>query len=80
MLASIIRTVVPVIVGLVVSLALRAGIQLDDASVTSVVTSVVTGVYYVVARFLETRVNPSFGWLLGLAKQPAYDYSAKHAA
>lgn len=78
MLASIIRTVVPAVVGLIVTLALKAGIQLDDAAVTSVVTSVVTGVYYVAVRLLETKVAPSFGWLLGLAKTPEYGYAPKH--
>ena len=48
--------------------------MIDDATSAGIVqafTGVVIGVYYLVVRFLETKV-PAFGWLLGLAKLPTY--------
>jgi len=69
---SIVRTVIPLIVGFLLTWALKAGFDLDDDSVTNVVTVIVTGVYYALVRFLEVHVNPSLGWLLGLAKPPVY--------
>ena len=39
---------------------------------TTVVTALATGLYYVVARLLETYVAPRFGWLLGKPVVPVY--------
>lgn len=74
LVVSWIRTVVPVIVGGLVTWLVRQG-WLADASVqqplTEVVMVAVTGVYYFVARTLETWW-PGFGWLLGVPKAPVY--------
>lgn len=72
---SLVRTFTPIIVGYVVGLFVTAGIELDpdfESSLTLLVGAVLSGVYYVAARLLETYVEPRFGWLLGLAKQPEY--------
>jgi len=71
-LASLIRTVVPVVVGLVLSYALKANLHLDDQWVTDAVTLAVTTGFYALVRVLETFVSSKFGWLLGLAKTPTY--------
>lgn len=73
--SSYLRTGVTIAVGtLVAYLAKRAHIIIDPdtaAGLQSAFTAAVIGAYYVVVRALETKV-PAFGWLLGLAKQPAY--------
>lgn len=72
MLASILRTLVPLIVGWVLALPVvsAAGVTEDDA--TRAVQVLVTVAYYLLARLAEEYVSPRFGWLLGLAKRPTY--------
>jgi hypothetical protein len=73
--ASYLRTSVGIAVGTGVAwLARHAHIIIDtstSAGVTSAFTATTIGAYYLVVRFLETKV-PAFGWLLGLAKLPTY--------
>lgn len=72
---SLVRTFVPVIVGSVVGWVAVSGVPLDagvEVGVTTVVTALATGLYYVVARLLETYVAPRFGWLLGKPVAPVY--------
>lgn len=76
-LSSLLRTVVPIIVGAVLTFLVKHGILDPDTTseaeeLTLLLNTVVTGAYYAAVRLLETKVNPSFGWLLGLAKQPGY--------
>lgn len=71
-LASVIRTVVPVIVGLVLSYAVKVGLHLDEAWVTDLVTLAITTAYYSGVRILETRGSAAWGWLLGKASAPKY--------
>lgn len=69
---SLIRTFVPILVGLAVSLGLKFGFELDVEGVTDLSTALVTAVYYAAVRFLEVKVSPKWGWLLGKPKQPVY--------
>ena len=73
---SIIRTVTAILVGWLVTLAVRLGVEIDEATAATTVQAIVTGVVYAVVRFLEERVAPQFGWLLGLAKPPRYERSS----
>lgn len=73
--ASLVRTGVTLAIGwLIAKLAQNANIVIDDQTSTGLVqafTVAATAVYYLIVRFLETKV-PAFGWLLGLAKLPTY--------
>jgi hypothetical protein len=75
-LASIVRTVVPLLVGLLVAGFSKIGVPVDDDSVAAVVNGLVSAgvaaAYYVVARLLEVFASSKFGWLLGFAKAPVY--------
>jgi len=61
--ASVIRTLVPIIVGTLVA----NGIEIDSEALTVVII----GLYYSVVRLLEVNF-PSAGWLLGLKGTPNY--------
>jgi mannitol-specific phosphotransferase system IIBC component len=73
--ASVVRMFVATAVGTLVAwLAKNAHIIIDNntsAGLVQAFTATVIGVYYLVVRFLETKV-PAFGWLFGLAKLPTY--------
>src|ERR1044072_911594 len=73
--ASLVRAGVTLAVGwLVATLAKNAHVIVDDqtsAGLVQAFTVAVTALYYLVVRFLETKI-PAFGWLLGLAKLPTY--------
>jgi hypothetical protein len=73
--ASIVRTFVALAVGTVVAyLARRWHVVLDAGTSDGLVqafTATVIGVYYVVARLLESKWR-GFGFLLGLTRQPKY--------
>lgn len=75
MLASILRTVVPVIVGVLLGWAAKVGLDLSGGAVTEIVTVVLTAAYYALARWIE-QTWPNLGQFLlslGLArKQPVY--------
>ncbi len=63
-ITRLIRTWVPLAVGVLV-----ANIpQLADVINTDALVVVVVGLYYGLAAFLEQRVHPAFGWLLGVPK------------
>ena len=73
--SSLVRTVVPIIAGALLTLLVNLGIDLDEDStlaLTTFLTGLLTAVYYLVVRFLEEKVSPQWGWLLGLAKGPSY--------
>lgn len=75
LIVSNIRTQSPILVGLALSwIAMRLGIIIDEGTSTAVAslfTAVVSGVYYAVARYLES-ISPAFGWLLGRPTEPSY--------
>lgn len=71
-LASLWRTVVPVIVGTLAAWLAHAGIGVDSAAATAWLTAAFSGAYYAVFRVLEAHVSPAWGWLLGLARPPQY--------
>ncbi len=59
-----IRTVVPTAVAILV-----ANFPfLDGVFNTDALIGVAIGAYYLLAAFLENRVHPLFGWLLGMPK------------
>jgi len=69
------RTAVPVIVGWVAALLARIYIHVDDQALSQALVGAFAVVYYGLFRLLEAKVSPAFGWLLGLAKPPAYPQS-----
>lgn len=71
LLASLIRTYVPMLVGLI-GPALTQYLGLSDARIWSVSAFAVAAGYYLVVRLVETYVSPKVGWLLGYAKVPGY--------
>lgn len=75
--ASIIRTFVPYLVGYVLTLLAKAGFGLPEEAVTELLTIALGTLYYALARVLETRFKPVWGWLIGLPKSPTYDATAK---
>ena len=75
MLASIIRTVVPMVVGVIIGQAARIGLDLNPGAVTGIVTVVVGYLYYQVARLLEQHYPAAGRVLLALGltgKVPVY--------
>jgi hypothetical protein len=71
-LASLWRTVVPVLAGALLSMAARAGWHLDSSVVTGWLTAGFAAGYYALFRVLEAHVSARWGWLLGLARPPQY--------
>lgn len=75
LLPSYIRTLVPYLVGLVVSWLTTKGINVPEnyqSEAIATLTVVFGQLYYIIIRWLETRVNPRLGVLLGKAKAPTY--------
>lgn len=73
---SLVRTFTPIIVGAVLGWFTTTGITLDpefETSLTLVIGALFAGLYYLAVRLFELYVSPKFGWLLGLAKSPAYE-------
>ena len=75
-LASVIRTVVPVIVGVLVAAFAKFGFHLTEDTFTGVITTGVTAGYYAGLRWLEVNGSPKWGWLLGKAGAPRYPANA----
>jgi hypothetical protein len=69
---SVVRTFVPVIVGAVITVLTKIGADVSSESLELLIGSIVTTAYYTVARVLETKVTPRFGWLLGAPRTPTY--------
>lgn len=69
---SVVRTIAPLVVGLVVAGLARIHVSTDQQVVTDVVTAGVSAVYYALARVLEEKVSPNWGWLLGAKGAPQY--------
>lgn len=71
-LIGFIRTAVPAAVGtLLAYVAAKTGVTEPLPDVGPFAVAVATAGYWVVVRYLESKV-PSLGWLLGYAKPPTY--------
>ena len=73
LLMSLVRTLVPVLVGGVLAWFAARGIAVDpslETTMTVALTGAATFVYYAVVRFMEMKVSPKFGWLLGNNSSP----------
>jgi hypothetical protein len=76
---AIIRTLVPTVVGTCIAWLAAHGLDLgsnQELFTTALIAACTTG-YYALVTFLERKVHPAFGWLLGAAKAPTYDATAK---
>ena len=71
-LASLWRTVVPLLVGTLAAWLAHAGLHVDSAAATAWLTAAFTGVYYALFRLAEAHLGSAWGWFLGLARPPAY--------
>jgi hypothetical protein len=63
------------LVGVIITGLIRLGLPIDDGTrltLEGLITTLITAVYYAGVRYLEVKVSPSWGWLLGWAKQPVY--------
>jgi apolipoprotein N-acyltransferase len=72
---AVIRTFVPALVGTLIAWLTTNGVALPEdasAALTTFLVALFTALYYAVVTFLERKVNPNFGWLLGLPKAPTY--------
>lgn len=72
---ALIRTFVPSLVGTFIAWSATKGIGVDDATsaaVTAFLIALATAAYYAFATLLERKVDPAFGWLLGVPKAPSY--------
>jgi hypothetical protein len=71
---------VPSLVGLLVSWLAVRGFELNaetQAGLVTLLTTAIITLYYSLVTLLERKVNPAFGWLLGMAKAPTYDATSK---
>lgn len=71
-LVSLWRTLVLLLVGVLAAWLARIGIGVDSAAATVWLGQAGAAAYYALFRFLEARVSPRWGWLLGLARPPRY--------
>ena len=74
LVTAIIRTIIPVIVGYLATWLIGLGVNLDQAvwdGFSNQLVLILSGVYYAAVASLEAKW-PWFGWLLGLARRPAY--------
>jgi hypothetical protein len=67
---SMVRTLVPILIGPVIA-RFCPGLDPKDPNVLLMVSAVASYLYYVVVRVLELKA-PKLGYLLGIAKAPAY--------
>lgn len=74
-LASLVRTVVPLLVGTVLAKVSIDKFGVDSDTLKTVVTTVAIGGYYAAARALEVKW-PKLGVLLGWAVTPSYEKPA----
>jgi hypothetical protein len=72
MLASLIRTLVPLLVAWA-GPVLTGWLGWTPDDVSRVATLLVAGAYYLLVRLAERYVSPRAGWLLGRAGAPVYD-------
>jgi hypothetical protein len=70
-LPAYIRTYIPLLVTVLGTWLAQHGLNIDGTLLQVVVGAALGAAYYAVVRFLEGH-KAQFGWLLGVAKQPAY--------
>lgn len=70
-LPAYVRTYIPLLVVLLGRELSKHGFNVDNELLNVVVGIVVGAAYYAIIRALEAH-KAQFGWLLGVAKQPAY--------
>jgi hypothetical protein len=71
---SLIRTWTPIIAGTLIGWGIAQGLPVDksmEAGLTALLAAGLSGLYYLAVRLAEQRW-PAAGWLLGVAKPPAY--------
>lgn len=74
LVTAIIRTIIPVIVGYLATWLIGLGVNLDQTvwdGFSNQLVLILSGVYYAAVAWAETHW-PWVGWLLGLARRPAY--------
>ncbi|MFE7514401.1 hypothetical protein ACFU8I_24705 [Streptomyces sp. NPDC057540] len=80
-LASLLRTVVPLLAGWILTVTGAVGLETDSVALAGGITAALTVAYYIVFRVLEV-LAARIGWeplrliaglLLGWARPPAYD-------
>ena len=74
-----IRTGVAGLVGILIAWLVNIGIAIPDdfqASLNVVIVAVIIAAYNLLVSFLERKVNPYFGVLLGVPKAPTYNKAA----
>jgi len=74
-LIAIIRTFVPSAVGIGIAWLIDQGLTVPDDVQTQLSAALVAlciTLYYSLVTLLERKVNPAFGWLLGVPKAPSY--------
>lgn len=72
---AIIRTLVPSAVGAAIAWGAARGIGIDEetsATLTTALVAICTALYYAAVTWLERKIDPAFGWLLGVPKTPSY--------
>jgi ABC-type dipeptide/oligopeptide/nickel transport system permease subunit len=77
---AIIRTAVPAAVGTAIGWLAAHGLNIDPVTQQLLIGGLITAgiaLYYALVTFLERKVHPAFGWLLGAAKAPTYDATSK---
>lgn len=73
---ALIRTFVPAAIGSAIAWGIDRGVTIDTDTQTQLTAALVTvciTLYYALVTVLERKVNPAFGWLLGMPKTPTYD-------
>lgn len=75
-LASLWRTVVPLIVAVLGTWLAHAGIGIDSTLVSAWLGGAFASAYYALFRFAEAHLGRGWGWLLGLARPPQYPDAA----
>ena len=74
-LIALIRTLVPSAVGACLAWAAARGLEIDaetSAALAAALVAICTTLYYAAVTWLERKVDPAFGWLLGVPKAPSY--------
>lgn len=72
---ALIRTAVPALVGTLLAVLINWGIQIDQGqadTLSAALIPICISAYYALVTYLERKVNPNFGWLLGNPKTPTY--------
>lgn len=79
MLIAVIRTFVPSVVGTAIAWGIDHGVTVPDdvqVQLSAALVALCITLYYALVTLLERKVNPAFGWLLGVPKAPSYEAPA----